>query len=185
MTCYNEPMHKTIRGFTIIELLSVIVIISLLMSITVISYSKVQNNGYDASVLSDLRSITSKMEIARSSDPMSYFPVTNPAIAAAIPDMDVSKSAYKTGPDVAYNLLLCWVSTATPTDFMIAATSKSGKRFYMRSGNAAGEYTGATTWADSNVGAICGSVLPGSSASGAGYAASDAATGPWRSWTGN
>ena len=178
-------MHKTIRGFTIVELLVVITVISVLMSITVISYRKVQNNGYDASVLSDLRSVTAKMEIARSSDPMSYFPVTNPAIATAIPDMDVSKGAYKIAPDVAYNLLLCWVSTTTPTDFVITATSKSGKRFYMRNGNAAGEYTGATTWADSNIGAICGSVLPGSSASGAGYAAGDVTTGPWRSWTGS
>ena len=177
-------MSKTIRGFTIIELLVVIVIISLLMAITVISYRNVQNNGYDASVLSDLRTITAKMEIARSNDPMSYFQVTNPGIATAVPDIKVNKAAYKIAPDVAYNLLFCWVSTTAPTDFVILATSKSGKRFYMRNSNAVEEYTGATTWADSNVGAICGSVTAGWAASGAGYAAGDATTGPWRSWAG-
>ena len=97
---------------------------------------------------------------------------------------ELVKNQYATTPDVTYNLLFCWPSMATPRDYALLATSKSGTRFYIRTTGAVTEYTGAVSWADANISAMCGSVVAGSSASGAGYSSGDTATGPWRSWTG-
>ncbi len=172
------------KGFTIVELLIVIVVIAILASVTIVAYNGVQNRASDSSVQSDLRTISKKLELARVDDANAHYPTTNPGLASAMPGLKVSKGAYKVSPDVSYNLLFCWTSLGTPRDYTLIATSKSGARFYIRTTGPIMEYNGATSWADANLAAICGSVMAGSSASGAGYSSGDAATGPWRSWTG-
>lgn len=177
-------MHKSTSGFTIVELLIAIVVIAVLAGITVTAYSGIQRRAYDTSVQADLSNIVKKMEIARVSSATSTYPTTNPDIATATIGLSVSKTAYQTSPDVSYNLLFCWPSISTPTQYALLATSKSGKRFYVYNIGVISEYTGGTSWSDSNIGAMCASVIAGSSASGAGYSSGDTATGPWRSWTG-
>jgi type II secretion system protein G len=53
------------RGFTIVELLIVIVVIGILAAITIVAYNGVQNRAKAASVQADLRSLNQQMELFR------------------------------------------------------------------------------------------------------------------------
>ena len=183
-----KDSHKT--GFTIVELLIVIVIIGILAAITIVAYNGIQNRGYDSSVQSDLRNIGKKLEIARVDSTNDSYPTSNVALATAMGSggtsgaIKVNKNAYTTSPNASYNLLMCFPTTSSPTEYAILGYSKSGKRFYLRTGGSATEYTGATSWAGGVAGTICDSVAAGWTASGAGYSAADGTTGPWRDWAG-
>lgn len=50
------------RGFTIVELLIVIVVIGILAAISMVSYTGVQNRARDAQRLSDMKTITTALE---------------------------------------------------------------------------------------------------------------------------
>src|SRR5574344_980428 len=50
------------RGFTIVELLIVIVVIGILAAISMVSYTGVQNRARDARRLSDMKTITTALE---------------------------------------------------------------------------------------------------------------------------
>lgn len=58
-------MQKTKSGFTIVELLIVIVVIGILAAITVVAYNGIQARGRDAQRLSDIKSIVKAIEIYR------------------------------------------------------------------------------------------------------------------------
>lgn len=162
-------------GFTIVELLIVIVVIGILAAITIVAYTGIQNSAHDAAVRSDLTNIAKKQEIFKIENPDGRYAYgnTGPLSYEAL-DVKISRDAYRVGdPDVQYNLLNCMVGFGT--NYALLAVSKSGKRFYI-SPDSGGvqEYTGSTNWLST---ASCTSVLPGSGANGAGYG-----NGVWRDW---
>ena len=53
--------HSYKQGFTIVELLVVIVVISILASVTIVTYSGIQQRAYDASVRADLKANRTKL----------------------------------------------------------------------------------------------------------------------------
>ena len=57
--------NKHTPGFTIVELLIVIVVIGILAVITIISFNGVQNRAYDIAIKSDLSNIADKLEFYR------------------------------------------------------------------------------------------------------------------------
>ena len=175
-------MRKSTSGFTIVELLIVIVVIGILAAITIVAYNGVQSRAHDTSVQSDLRNIAKKLEVGRVDSLTDSYPTTNATIAASV-DIKVNKSSYVITPAAAYNLLLCFPTLTNPTDYVLLAQSKSGKKFYIRGSGAITEYTGGVSWGGT-VAVMCDSVVTGWTASGAGYAAGDGTTGPWRSWAG-
>ncbi|MNY54780.1 hypothetical protein D3C86_1906910 [compost metagenome] len=75
-------------------------------------------------------------------------------------------------------------NATAPAEYAILASSKSGKKLYIRSGSVVNEYTGVTSWAGAAANTICSSVIPGWIAPGAGYNAADSTSGPWRAWAG-
>lgn len=176
-------MRKSTSGFTIVELLIVIVIIGILAAITVVAYNGIQNRGYDTSVQSDLRNIAKKLELSRIDSTTDSYPTTNATLNTAV-GIKVNKNAYVTTPSATYNLLMCFPTTLNPTEYALLAQSKSGKKLFIRTGGVVTEYTGGTSWSGGVAGTICDSVISGWTASGAGYASSDVATGPWRDWAG-
>ncbi len=175
--------HKA-RGFTIVELLIVIVIIAILAAITLVAYNGITNRAYDTTVQSDLSAIARKMELYKIDSTSGAYPYGQDQLKSLNFRMG-GKNAYASSPTVAFNLLNCTSMTSPGSDFAMLAIGKSGKKFYVSS-NASGvqEYKGSVSWDGSNLATMCQSVLALSSGNGAGYSAVDTTAGPWRAWVG-
>jgi prepilin-type N-terminal cleavage/methylation domain-containing protein len=116
-------------GFTIVELLIVIVVIGILASIVVVSYNSAQKRGWDASVQSDLDSIAGLLEGSRVRSTPQEFPRTK-AILDTL-SIKATKSAYDT--TITYNMIYCIANTGTNAyqEFLLVAKSRSGTIFAM------------------------------------------------------
>lgn len=75
-------------GFTIVELLVVIVVIGILASITIISYSGVSKKAIEASIQSDIANAAKQLKVFQATDPNEYYPAT---INCALPDSATNK----------------------------------------------------------------------------------------------
>ncbi len=162
-------------GFTIVELLIVIVVIAILAAITIVAYNGIQGRAQETSVRSDLAQIA-KRAAAYNVD-KSIFPASSSDFSGAYA-VRVNTAMYDTSA-VQYNVLYC---TSAPTNYALVAMAKSGKRFFVTHEGSVSEYTGTTSW---NTGAtpatICSSVLPGSTNAGnTGFRADS--TPQWRAW---
>ena len=170
-------MGKGTSGFTLIELMTVIVIITVLASIVVVSYTGIRSRGYDTSVMADMRIIAKLMQQGK---------IEAGNYPYGIAELDtyvshaVNKSAYATSPTISYNLLFCY-NSSTPCDYYLLAQSRSGKRFYIYKSEEIKEYTGGSTW-NTTAANMCTAVASGYFANGAGYSSGDTTTGPWRAW---
>lgn len=168
-------MNIKAYGFTIVELLIVIVVIGILAAISIVAYNNVQNNAYDSTVKGDLSNLAKKYELYKTESSAGTYPLAALAGGVTNPDFQlaVSKSAYKLDGNQ-YNLLNCSLSSGT--GYAVVAQSKSGKYFAVSSSNTSiREVTSSITLADTS---SCPVVAPGSSAYGAGYGG-----GVWRAWT--
>lgn len=161
-------MKKSESGFTIVELLIVIVVIAILATISIVAYTGIQNRANDAAVQSDLKQFANKLAIFRV-DNDRYPNVVGTVIAELSAfGFKANKSAYQT---TGTNLLYCFDSTNAGI-YRFMATSKSGQRYYVSHENSAPQIlTGSF------------SCSPMSNTTG-GYNESDTTTGPWRVWVG-
>lgn len=134
--------QKRQSGFTIVELLIVIVVIGILAAITIVSFNGVQNRANDAAVKSDLAN-TAKVFRMYAAEHSDLYPVGT-ALANDV-SIKVSKNSYGNGfvsGASTYNFLYCRVNdNGSPTDFALVAASKSGTIFYNSSTKGAGELT--------------------------------------------
>ncbi len=166
-------IYKKQTGFTIVELLIVIVIIGILAAITIVAYNGIQNRSNDASVQSDLANLSKQFGLFYANN--GVYPSTTADLAVL--DVRINKDAYWIDAASPFNLVPCVSSTAQ--EYSIAAIPLSGKRLYATSGGVR-EYTGATAWTGAaNYGPMCASTLSGSSpiSGGSGYGSG------WRTWT--
>lgn len=89
-------MTNLSRGFTIVELLIVIVVIGILAAISIVAYNGIQNRAYDQTVTADLNGIAKGFEMYRTDNPGGTYPLN---ALTAIPNPDftfaVSQSAYR------------------------------------------------------------------------------------------
>lgn len=124
----TRPSLSMRHGFTIVELLIVIIVIAILASITIVAYNGVQNRTNDTAVQSDLENIAKKIQV---------FYVTNERFPQGYTDMvaadiRVTKATYSRGMYNGtswYNLVYCWANSTNPTQFAIVAQAKSGNVF--------------------------------------------------------
>ena len=115
---------KNKSGFTIVELLIVVVVIAILAAITIVSYNGVTNRANDSAVQQDLATIAKKIQL-------SYTQKGVYPIGAGLGDIGirVSKGSYSRGMyngSSWYNMLYCWPDSVNQNRFALIAQSKSG-----------------------------------------------------------
>lgn len=87
----NMNNRRGMSGFTIVELLIVIVVIAILATITVVAFNGIENRAVESTVLSDLNTFKKKIEIAKME--LGYYPRSYSEFPA---DLKITKSAYDT-----------------------------------------------------------------------------------------
>lgn len=131
-------MIKSRSGFTIVELLIVIVVIGILAAITMVAYNGIQNRASNTAIQSDLRNLATK--VLEQTALTGEYPTSNGITITGIPSFPVSKNSYSTA---VHNLYYCTGLINNQREFAVAATSKSGERFKYTSMDGASTYTGA------------------------------------------
>jgi prepilin-type N-terminal cleavage/methylation domain-containing protein len=170
-------MRKSTSGFTIVELLIVIVVIGILAAITIVAYNGIQNRAHDTAIASDLRNFAGKageFNAINGRYPQNYTDLITMPVKA-------TKSAYDLNSATGFNIAFC---SASATQFAITTLSKSGKKFMYSTQDGFKEYAASTVNDGLSAGGSCSDVLAGSSRVTTGYVASDSTTGPWRLWAG-
>lgn len=158
------------RGFTIVELLIVIVVIGILAAITIVAFNGIQNRGYDTTVQSDLKSFKTKVELYKVDNNEQY--PDGSGIASL--RFKASQSAYSTAPTDHSNLYYCY-STTDRSIFGLVVKSKSGNGYSITNSTGIQPYTGT-------YGNPCAILSAALSNNYRGYATDDTADGPWRTW---
>lgn len=131
------------RGFTIVELLIVIVVIAILAAITVVAYNGIQNRANDTSVQADLRNMGQKAILV-----MSDTGIAPAASQVALDDIvAVSKSSYLLRS--AISMIYCRVDDR----FAFIASSKSGNVYVFASQTGSVKQGGA--WGGSSASGSC------------------------------
>jgi prepilin-type N-terminal cleavage/methylation domain-containing protein len=107
------------KGFTIVELLIVIVVIAILAAISIVAYNGIQARTNNSAVASDAATIRKKMELTKI-DLGRY-----PSSEAELPDLKISKPAYD---DTNQNVIYCYNSAADA--YAVGLTTRGRQKFY-------------------------------------------------------
>lgn len=137
-------------GFTIVELLIVIVVIGVLAAIVIVAYNGIQNRANDTAIQSDFANAAKKIE---SQKILGTTGVYGPAPYASTVGSSFSKNAYSTASGV-NNVIYC--TALDGSEYGLAALSKSGKRYYVTNAKQVTEY--AWTWTNSGA-STCPNIL--------------------------
>lgn len=180
-------MRKTLSGFTIAEMLVVIVLIVILTTITAVSYTAVRSQADDAAVQSDLANLRNKLKRA-TRESANIAP-----IGSALDNLDwkATQASYMTkDSSKTRNIVYCYNSGTSEdrTLFAVIAISASGNIYYTTESVAPKQYTSATKPPFNETQTDCSTF--GTQVSGKTYSAVmqgwyslDTTTGPWRNWT--
>jgi len=118
----NKFNTKTQKGFTIVELLIVVVVIAILAAITIVSYNGITNRANASSAKSNAAGVQKKAELYAADGPTGKYPFTISSLTGAASDKVYATSA------TAFNM-----STAVPPvqTALDATTGKNSARVYV------------------------------------------------------
>ena len=125
-------------GFTIVELLIVIVVIAILAAISVVAYTGIQNRAHDTAIQNDLRQLSQQIQayiVLQNDVPYHGVVVADPTGTIR---PSVSRGSYSQGyvtADGGHNLLYC--RKPGSAGFALIAWSKSGNGFAYNDGSVA------------------------------------------------
>ena len=146
-------------GFTIVELLIVIVVIAILATIGILAYSGIRDRANDSAVKSDLNMIARKLRLYAVND--GVYPTSGTDMYNL--GLKVNKNAYGNhyyNGTSYYNLVYCWPNSGPIDSFALVASSKSGKVFEYTPGGALREasyaFTGGSAGICTNAGITTG-----------------------------
>lgn len=159
----------TLRGFTIVELLIVIVVIAILAVVVAVSYNGIVTGANDAAIKSDIESIG--RELMQRQARTGNYPVFTDTTAGPGFNFKVNQEAYHTS---GFNLYICQSDTDPQSGFAIIARSKSGSIFAWQNGGSI-PYTGG--WSTSST--LCPAL--GYTSYNFTYGRTD--TNTWNAWT--
>ena len=111
-------------GFTIVELLIVIVVIAILAAISIVAYNGIQNRSNNAAVQSDLRQVGQKLMERKIVD--GTYPVFANTPAGPGFNFSINQNSYDQSE---YNFYICHSSVDPQSGFAIGARSKSGDMY--------------------------------------------------------
>jgi prepilin-type N-terminal cleavage/methylation domain-containing protein len=160
-------------GFTIVELLIVIVVIAILAAISVVAYTGIQNRANDTAVQSDITNFAKKV-MAYYAEHGEYPAGGTTALPSGFGPFKLALSSYSTS---VYNFYYCTGTVSGDPVFAVGAVSASGNKFYYSSINGGLKtYTG--TWNQSAQN--CPGMLP--SVTGYTYTYGHHGTNGWNAW---
>lgn len=142
------------RGFTIVELLIVVVVIAILAAISIVAYTGISNRANDSAVQNDLRNFANKImeyHTLNGQYPTGHVNLGGGSGHGAVQGLEsfpFAQSSYSTDT---HNIYYC----ARGDTFAVAGSSKSGTRYFYRNGAGLTAYTGGWTNADN----ICPGIL--------------------------
>lgn len=175
----QTPRQKTqtSRGFTIVELLIVIVVIAILASIGIVAYSGIQGRAHDSAVQQDLRQIGMTLELFRADQ--GRFPEAMNWLHDNFDDyrITVSHGSYA---DTYFNLLYCTASSHSR--YTVVAQSRSGAVYYTGHEGQVRLSDGTSAFAQGNGATICRQVSGDNNMGVRGQ--TGYLNGTWRAWTG-
>lgn len=120
-------LHKYQQGFTIVELLVVIVVIAILAAISVVAYTGIQNRAHDTAVQSDLSQIHKQLQVAAALEELPD-PSSDPDADQFNALIDsITTGSYDSSQE--YTIMVVKRGWGDSTDYDIAGISKSGKVF--------------------------------------------------------
>lgn len=117
--------QKIGRGFTLVEIMIVIVVVAILATITIVGYSNVQDRTHDAAVKSDLSSAAKLLNVFKVNN---AFAPHSSQLAGMHDRLAFTKDSYDTSSNA---MLYC--QSADRYEFGLVAKSKSGTSFFVTS----------------------------------------------------
>jgi prepilin-type N-terminal cleavage/methylation domain-containing protein len=148
------------KGFTIIELLIVVVIIGIIAAIIVVGYGVVQNNARDTALKSDLNKFSDAINLQALDDQfipdggMSDTMVGDAEVFNGI-DVNPNENAYDS---TVSNLYYCAGAINGLREFALLAKSPSGNIFYYFSNRGVQQKTGLVLPVNFDGNAVCSSL---------------------------
>lgn len=121
---------KSRSGFTIVELLIVIVVIAILAAISIVAYNGIQNRANDSAVQSDLSSAAKKLAIYKIDNGEYPTGTTSSLIRDALETIDMKMNASAIRSDAASVL---YIAQPNGENYALLSGSKSGKTYYISS----------------------------------------------------
>jgi type IV pilus assembly protein PilA len=152
---------RTEAGFTLVELMVVVLIIAILLAIAIPTFLGVRTRAQDRAAQTSLRNslVAAKTLYLDAQD---YSQATPAALSAVAPDLDYL-AADSTGP----REVSVGAGVSTATAFYAAVRSDSGRCFYLKDDVTAGG--GGTTYAKSSVAACGATATPAGGYSAGGW----------------
>ncbi|MAU33596.1 hypothetical protein CL689_00765 [Candidatus Saccharibacteria bacterium] len=138
---------KRQTGFTIVELLIVIVVIAILAAITIVAYNGIRQQANDSTVQSDLKNFVKLVElynVKRGGYPTSTADLQwmDQNVGAIAVGRDSYAILFSNSDGTDRNFQYCYSTVTSGYPFAVVARSSSG-RVYSYGGNTNGEYTGS------------------------------------------
>lgn len=168
-------MQTQRRGFTIVELLIIIVVIAILAAISIVAYTGIQNRAHDSAIQNDLASLSRQLEIF-------YVDAETYPDGGQLTQLNfsASRSAYETS-STSHNLIYCWDDESLQ-NYVVTTLSRSGSIFYISSEDSSTQrFTG--NWRNGTN--MCRDAAPDISLTYNMRGFAGEAANPWRPWTGS